>query len=69
MVCMTARALTLPELKTHDRISQYRIKYNGFQASIEENNVHVRFLHCAAHIINLVGVYAASILVEMASFF
>jgi hypothetical protein len=44
-------------------------KYNGVQALISEKNVLERFLPCAAHALNLVGVQAASISVDMVSFF
>jgi hypothetical protein len=44
-------------------------KYNGVQALISEKNVFARCVPYAAHTLNLVGVQAASISVDMVSFF
>jgi hypothetical protein len=44
-------------------------KYNGVQTLISEKNFLACFLKCADHTQNLVGVQAASISVDMVSFF
>ena len=43
--------------------------YNGAQAFITQQNNHARFVPCAAHSLNLVGVHAASVSAGMIKFF
>jgi hypothetical protein len=53
----------------YDNGSNMSGKYNGVQALISEKNVLARCVPYAAHTLNLVGVQAESISVDMVSFF
>ena len=55
--------------QSYDNASNMSGKYTGLQARIKEINALADFAPCAAHSLNLVGVEAVSVVMEMTAFF
>lgn len=51
-----------------DNVANVAGKYQGAQAQLQEINERAKFVPCAVHSLNLIGLHAASVSVKMISF-